>query len=276
MSLDGIIARHNKSMDAMIAAFETHLSEAVSRAQARTVAQVVSKLAIVDGQIVQSAANLRVLRTLDALFSANLEIAGYQRIISGFVNSFAGQVPYFQEILSALSEDLKEKFAVKFTGQDLKYFAAVQVSDLQSLQTEIEAGGMMAKRAALFSIGGLPVDTLSDRLAKAFGLALSRAQSLASTALPTFYRTIASRGFEKIQAELHPGNVLKYSYYGPLDKLNRPFCRRMMEESDGGKRWTKEEIEGMSNGSGLPVLTTCGGWNCRHQWLVQSIEGTQK
>jgi hypothetical protein len=208
---------------------------------------------------------------VDKVFLQNLEAAGYERVVQGFVNEFAGQVPWFQEVLGALSYELGEQLKVEFSATDKRFFVGQQVSTVAALESEIERGAIVAKRQALFSVGGLPVKQLTEYLATAFRVSLSDATSLASTALPTFYRTVADRGFQKIEQGLAPGRSVRYTYYGPLDKLNRPFCRRMMGEAKAGKAWTREEIAKLSNGSLPNVFATCGGWRCRHQWLVSNI-----
>lgn len=57
--------------------------------------------------------------------------------------------------------------------------------------------------------------------------------------------------------------VEEYEYEGPDDLITRPFCRKLLE---AGGKYTLEQIQQMDNGQGLPVLTSGGGWNCRHMW----------
>ncbi|HXJ41100.1 MAG TPA: hypothetical protein VNH18_17590, partial [Bryobacteraceae bacterium] len=105
-------------------------------------------------------------------------------------------------------------------------------------------------------------------------VSVSSATSLADTALPGFYRTIAARGYDKIESALQPGTVARYSYFGPLDKLNRPFCKTHAAQSRRGKTWTTAEILLMNNGKGQPkpVRIYCGGWRCRHQFGIAALE----
>jgi hypothetical protein len=49
--LKDIIARHNKSQDALLHAFESHLREITMRAQGRVIARLQLRLAITDGVI---------------------------------------------------------------------------------------------------------------------------------------------------------------------------------------------------------------------------------
>jgi hypothetical protein len=52
-----------------------------------------------------------------------------------------------------------------------------------------------------------------------------------------------------------------YLYTGPLDGLTRPFCKALI-----GKVVTSEQMRKLNNGQGLNVMTSCGGYNCRHTW----------
>jgi hypothetical protein len=57
--------------------------------------------------------------------------------------------------------------------------------------------------------------------------------------------------------------VDKFKYVGPSGE--RPFCQRLMSVA---RLWSRSDILSMSNGQGLSVLTSCGGYRCRHMWLA--------
>jgi len=50
-------------------------------------------------------------------------------------------------------------------------------------------------------------------------------------------------------------------YTGPIDGITRDFCRPLVNKVISSKQMTK-----LSNGQGLPVITSGGGYNCRHSW----------
>ena len=66
---------------------------------------------------------------------------------------------------------------------------------------------------------------------------------------------------------------IKYSYEGPRDKRNRPFCAKLLELD---RLYTRKEIENISLQLGYSVFERRGGWwtkpsgvhspSCRHQW----------
>jgi hypothetical protein len=58
----------------------------------------------------------------------------------------------------------------------------------------------------------------------------------------------------------------RFIYMGQT--AERQFCRTHL-----GNTYTRTEIERMSNGQGLSVMTSCGGYNCRHMWVA--VPGNQ-
>lgn len=73
---------------------------------------------------------------------------------------------------------------------------------------------------------------------------------------------------------------LRYSYTGPEDSKNRPFCARLLELSKT-KVWSRADIETISERLGYSVWDRRGGWftqpdgehrpYCRHQWSAITV-----
>ncbi len=56
---------------------------------------------------------------------------------------------------------------------------------------------------------------------------------------------------------------LDYAWYcGTLTPSTRPFCKERLD-----KVYRLDDIDAMSNGQIEPVITYCGGYNCRHRWV---------
>lgn len=53
----------------------------------------------------------------------------------------------------------------------------------------------------------------------------------------------------------------EFSYAGPADGKNRPFCAEHV-----GSKMSLKQITKLRNDFGGPALTEMGGYNCRHQW----------
>jgi DNA-binding Lrp family transcriptional regulator len=94
--------------------------------------------------------------------------------------------------------------------------------------------------------------------------------------------TIIERELTKPMSEIRKvGNVttteilIRYSYEGPEDDRNRPFCAKMLDISKR-KMWTRSDIEQISERLGYSVWDRRGGWYtepdgqrrpfCRHEW----------
>jgi len=52
-----------------------------------------------------------------------------------------------------------------------------------------------------------------------------------------------------------------YLYTGPKDGITRPFCRQLINLVVSERQMSR-----LNNGQGLNVITSGGGYNCRHSW----------
>lgn len=254
--------------DSLLSNFDREAGVILSRAQVRTLNLLRSRLVLEpDGTVKQTAQNVQIMRTLPALFRQAMRTEGYEDLLVGFVSSFNGGLPTLDQILEKITSNYSIR-PVQFTGEDIKYFDAVKQGTLINLDAVIDQTANNARRATMFSVGGTPFDELSVTLAEKLNIALSDASALAATGISTFYRTVAKIGYDQIEDSLGPSKQLEYTYYGPLDKLNRPFCLKHEKQARAGTTWTREQIDRMDNGQLPDVFTTCGGFRCRHQWLV--------
>jgi DNA-binding Lrp family transcriptional regulator len=74
--------------------------------------------------------------------------------------------------------------------------------------------------------------------------------------------------------------LLRYTYSGPKDDRNRPFCARMLKLAET-KLWSRADIENISERLGYSVWDRRGGWftepngnhrpYCRHRWEVKIV-----
>lgn len=74
--------------------------------------------------------------------------------------------------------------------------------------------------------------------------------------------------------------LLRYTYAGPKDDRNRPFCARMLKLAET-KLWSRSDIENISERLGYSVWDRRGGWftepdgnhrpYCRHRWEVKIV-----
>ena len=268
-----INAAHDGWITSLISNFERELTGILGTAQARTLAILRDQLTVKDGKIVRSITNTKTLRKFDEIFLQELNRAGYQHLLSEFTSQLPGQLPFFQETLDRLSSAMKAPLPkIQFGPNDLKVFTDQGVSAKDGLDAVVESIAAQAKQRILLSTGGLSFADLAESLATYLHKALPEATGLAETATATYYRIIADRGYQIIQQDL-PLLELKYKYYGPLDKLTRPFCAHLEQVN---KTYTREQIDEMDNGQIPNVFISCGGWRCRHQWLIALGEESKK
>jgi len=268
-----IILRHDAYVTATVNAYTARLDEIVATATARTIADLQRRLALLpNGRIAPTAANTRILRKLDALFIEEMDAAGFGRLNNAYVSQFSGQIHFLDDIIENISAQMATPLpSVKqaLNAADRRALAAQQASTVANLETVIDSVAALAKRQALLSMAGLPMRELAATLAGAFQKTAARATPLAELSQVAFYRTAADQTYRVIEEGL-PSFVIKYEYDGPLDSLNRIFCRRMCIESRAGKRWTRAELNALDSGKGQPkpVMIYGGGWGCRHQAII--------
>jgi hypothetical protein len=269
-ALADIIERHNKAQDSLVYTFETHLREIVLRAQGRVIARLQARLVITNGVIQGTAGNMLILRGSGKLFMQEMNTAGYQRLVDAFVGEFHQTLPFLQETLQVLGDQVGQKWGAKlgFTQADLSLLGAVRANTEAQLQSAIQSVAGQAITRGLFGVSGLKfgalVETLTDKLEQSIG----KATSIANTAVSTFYATAADRSFQIIAKDL-PAQELRFRYSGPTDKLERPFCRHL---TTAAKAYTREQIAKMNNHQLPNVMVSRGGFNCRHQWNLDTHE----
>jgi hypothetical protein len=88
-------------------------------------------------------------------------------------------------------------------------------------------------------------------------------------------RTPAKDAIKKVSAgsPITKSISVKYSYDGPEDSRNRPFCAKMMQLD---RLYTRKEIEQLSGQLGYSVWARRGGWYgkrpfCRHWWTAHVV-----
>lgn len=97
---------------------------------------------------------------------------------------------------------------------------------------------------------------ITSEVERITGAFRGRATTIATTSLSQAQRAFVVESAKNLPTQGEPF----FGYDGP--NLNtRPFCASLV-----GKAFTKKQISRLDNGQGLDVLTSCGGWNCRHSW----------
>lgn len=260
------------AIEDLVASFRDHLTRIVAEARRDVARKLADRLNIVDGLIDNSPANARILYSVNAWFQAAMRRAGYQRAVAQFVGQFSGQFPFFQETLDMLGKQIGRDLKIDFSARDRALFAQQQAGYIRLIDGVVDTVAASAERQAMLSVGGLKLGALIDAIVQKLDATVPQASTLADTALSTFYRTLTDRGLRTVEQDLPDRYSLKFKYGGPNDRLVRPTCRLWLAQSAAGKLWTRADIDRLSNGQLPSVFLTCGGYNCRHQWLVMALE----
>ena len=258
---------YDRWVDATVATLVARIDSISRRAVARVIRELAAELDRARGGIIEpTGSNQQTLRRLDAIFQQALRDLGYFDVVAAWTaTSFPKAAPYFERTFEALNATLKEPLPEPRLGaEQVRFLSSRAVSAGVSIQNEARILGRQATRRALFSAGATPMPQLVEQLSSEYGKLPTRVASLADTLITTHYRTIQSLSYEAVEEEV--GRELAYRYFGPRDKLNRPFCKRVLASNTPR---TKAQIQALSNPSGLgDTFRTCGGWSCRHQWAA--------
>ncbi len=255
--LDEHAVRHNRQIDSTVAWFERRLNAIVADAQARLTAELLGNLQQVDGRLVLGRDGLGQVVRIAQRFKSLMNTAGFPRLISDLHEAYARQIPTLSEALKIMG--LR---APRWGDADKAFFERNIEASNQTIAGVVDLVGQRAKQRALTSINGLRPADLAAVLAAELHKTGPQAAAIADTAITVHYRMIAARAFDKIEAA---GPALEFKYYGPRDRLNRPFCQRLLSVD---RVYSRENIAQMDNGQGTDVFVACGGYRCRHQWLA--------
>ena len=133
--------------------------------------------------------------------------------------------------------------ALAISSADAVFQDVILPDTLKSVREALEA-----------MVVGVPTNqamtALSQRLEKSEGRQLTEVR----TKLSQYGRNITAVVAESAGLDL-------YLYTGPRDGITRDFCRALINLVVDEK-----QMRALSNGQGLPVKTSGGGYNCRHSW----------
>lgn len=268
MTLEQRAASLDHRTDAILTTFDNHFGNILSQAQVRTILALRSRLTLEDDEVKMTAANVRVIKALPQIFRQALDQEGYSSLVTNFLDSFDGGLTTLDAILSDITDGYKIT-PVEFTAADYAYFDEVKGSVALNLNDSVDRVAQIARQNTMFTVAGNSFEKTAVALAERLHIAAPEASSLAATGISTFYRTIADKGYETIEKKLQgAGKTLEYTYYGPQDKLERPFCRNLTTLARKGRTWSRPQIAAMDNDQLPDVFRTCGGFRCRHQWIV--------
>ena len=143
-----------------------------------------------------------------------------------------------------------------FSFDDLPQLEQIQTQAVtQVFEDVILPDTQSAIRSALTSLAlEVPIEIVASELEERLKRSEGRQLTEVKTRISQYGRSITA-------AAAAAADLDHYLYTGPLDGVTRGFCRALID-----KVVTSEQMRKLNNGQGLNVMTSCGGYNCRHTW----------
>ena len=145
--------------------------------------------------------------------------------------------------------------------RSLSILALIEENQVSNILGASDAIAKTVADASLrYGIGESKLNTIIAELEASITTAGRRIVSEAVTGASIYDRTIKFEQFTNAGVE-------KYFYEGPYAPgkgpgSNRPACLATLEDSRQSTGWTMADIQ-----SSQTPFITCGGYNCRHEWL---------
>jgi hypothetical protein len=212
-----------------------------------------TKAGVLDSTQVYGAFNVENLTNLNRF----LEESGTTEAIQKLLKKEAKLISHIKETYKIMGIPLE------FTNRDLGIVKAIKDLDLAKIYRITDTAIEEINRQIFGQVAGASkfsdmVENLRGFITGVegkVGILEHRAKVWADTSVRAFDRKVLTMKFADDRKQ-------KYVYMGGLVKDSRDFCIRNV-----GKIFTREEIDTMDNGQGLPVFEFCGGYNCQHSWV---------
>ena len=259
---------HEEFADSLVDKLDIRLRLIGVRASARTLNELQRLLDIENGIILDTPTNQRILRNSDKIFTRHLEALGFTATVQAFSNQLPRQLPFVENIFRAINRQLKTPLPIPDFSPNEAFLQSRIKSGTRLLELEkFRVAEAMAENA-LLSIGAASFDTFREALAVKLDRLQPNISALAATVMSTNFRVINDRAYKAAEEDEAP---LKFIYFGPKDKLNRPFCRWALNNNTPR---TRKQINLLNNRSSLkPTFLVGGGFNCRHIWIAAVKDG---
>ena len=271
-----LLASHANDIEAIAAAFERDLKTVIESSVQDVKKKLKDQLEVDNDKVISNVHNQAILSNIDRLLSESVNANGYAAAIQRYIDSFNGQYVAFRDVLKHINSEIEWPLpSPKFEGPVANELDAIKKTQKTLIDDLVNQSAIKAKGVALNFLGAVSPEELAKSIASQLDKSLAQAESLADTGVSTFYRAISEKGFKLIEEDL-PEFKIRYTYEGPLDKLTRPFCTKLQQQSDTGKSWTRKQLDAMKNGQIPNVWLTGGGYRCRHQWIIDTRDLKQQ
>jgi hypothetical protein len=175
---------------------------------------------------------------------------GVQNISQEIVNSYDDVIQYATLVASATDIPL---VLPETSATILSLYKENQVQHILKASDEIVK--TVADASLRYGIGEQKIATIISDLEKTVETVGRRIVTEAFTGANIYDRTIKYMQFTNANIEL-------YFYDGPLDSHTRDVCRDTLNDPRQATGWRLIDVQ-----SSQTPFSTCGGYNCRHEWL---------
>ena len=175
-------------------------------------------------------------------------------------NGYGIAVDEFIDQADLIRDTVKETLAVTTAGFDLSSIDN-QIDTLQAITAKAVFDEIVIPTIKANIRGGLrelafdvPKKTMISNLQDRMNQSTGRQLTQIKTQISQYGRSINSVAAKAAGLE-------HYLYTGPVDGVTRPFCKSLVNLVV-----TNTQMNRLNNGQGLAVITSGGGYNCRHSW----------
>lgn len=254
--LSEITARKINTEDKIISSAQREFIETMNEVD-KKIAMLLSKMKQTGGVIAKDERQLAALVNQKVELQKIMVESGYFEVAERFVDGYDKMFSFLKEQFAVIGTplvftEIDIAAITQLKRLDLQTFAKLADDTVNALSDQIYKSVLVS--TPVNRITEIVKETLDDTMTK-------HAKTITNTSISEFDRTVNALKSESAEIE-------KFVYMGPLDDVTREFCRELLEKQDAGKGYfTADEIARMDNGQGLDVMTSGGGWNCRHRWV---------
>ena len=137
--------------------------------------------------------------------------------------------------------------------------AAKETATLQVARIRENIAAQVRQVLLQMQVVPTPLSVAGEQIAAVSNLSQGQAETIVRTAMSAQVQSIQNAAGARMEAA---GVDTIAIFSGPDDALDRPFCDVCV-----GLAFDKRQISQLNNNQGLSVLTSCGGYNCRHEWI---------
>jgi hypothetical protein len=254
--------KHAQVVDGHVSDFENNVSSDAKKALAAVVAFLSNNLPVTDDSIDASSALAMTVLQVPYVFETELRNSGYYRHTFDFVQNLDEQIDLALEAMIVFGV-----VGAYITPDQQEFLVSQKLTAKAALDVE---PALVQSRLAQFMSGLAPGQRLSevvDYVTQIVQRLLDVVQKAQLLITSFFRKTLAVLyvNHEKVAGSQ------TYTYVGPADKKNRPFCAGLIA---GGRTYLLADIELMDNGQLPGVLENAGGYGCRHWWALTQLESS--